>query len=90
MAMYSDDIGSIGGFIFENGEEIWLTKHDIGNPEPCEFHSDVQNTFFTTINLPGIPIGTPYGWSPDDNCWYYFVDETKKFKSQLMNESIFQ
>lgn len=86
--MYSDDIGSIGGFILDDGTEIDLTHDDIGTPELCESHSDVQNTFFTTIDLPEIPIGTPYGWSPNDNCWYYFVNNTKIFKSVLLNNIV--
>lgn len=87
MSMYSDNIGPIGGFVLENGTEIELVNDDIGTPVECDFEGDVQNTFFTTIDLPNIPIGTPYGWSPEDKCWYYFLADSRKFVSVLLNDN---
>lgn len=71
--MYSDMIGTIGGFLAPDGTEIHLGTEDIGEPIPVDDASDVQGHFFTGIDLPGIPIGTTYGWSSEDMCWYYFT-----------------
>lgn len=70
---YSDLIGPIGGFTLLDGTEMQLTRDSITDPVPVDVYSDVQRTFLTEIELPGIPLGTPYGWSSYDMCWYYFT-----------------
>jgi hypothetical protein len=84
-AVYSDSIGTIGGFVLPDGSVLRLTPDDIGTPERCSTtNSDMQETFTTNIDLDDIPLGTPYAWSPSDNCWYYMLDNGVYYNAYLL------
>lgn len=84
-AVYSDSIGTIGGFILSDGSEIHLTQDDIGSPHKCStINSEMQETFTTNIDLDEIPLGTSYAWCPNDNCWLYMLDNGEYYRASLL------
>jgi hypothetical protein len=86
MAIYRDSIGTIGGFVLPDGSEISLEYDDIGMPQLCGSLGDLQETFQTTIEFDGIPVGTTYGWCPQDDCWYYIIDDGVYFSVRLLKD----
>lgn len=79
---YDANVGNIGGFHYytvgssEPNFTLLLKPANIGACVDTQFTitpSDIQKIFHTTIDLPGVPLGTPYGWSHDFDCWAYFT-----------------
>lgn len=82
---WNSSIGEYGGFEYQkssdNSECINkpINLNEIGEITECDttqkysllkFINGLSNT---TVNLPGVPIGTPYGWSHIDNKWLYYT-----------------
>ena len=74
---YMPSIGECGGFVYKPSiTEVALTLPNIGDIVPCEKNytmEHVQELYKTSIDLPGVPQGSLYGWSHDGNCWLYFT-----------------
>lgn len=85
MATYDDSIGTLGGFWLDDGTTIELSLNDIGAPTKCyAFLEEIQKLFTTTMDIGPIPIGTKYGWSVEDMCWYYFVDDDTCYSTEYI------
>ena len=84
--MWDAGILPSGGFRYttNSGEEYIdrIDRADIGDITPCD--SETSTTFCSMTSIIGlsnvnveviasVPIGTPYGWDHEANCWTYFT-----------------
>ena len=82
---WNSSVGNYGGFEYQkssdNSETIKtpIELTEIGEIKECDNTKDyslfkyINGLSNTTVNLPGIPLGTPYGWSHVDNKWLYYA-----------------
>lgn len=41
------------------------------NSSIADAFANISGEGMTTIDLPGLPMGSPFGWSHEKNCWIY-------------------
>ena len=93
---YDADVGEFGAFhYYMNGSAVpnhtvVFQSHNIGAIVSLSDNitsADVQDIFFTTIELPNVPTGTPYGWSHNYDCWAYFTNGTDQLATYMSRYS---
>ena len=85
---WDSSIGSLGGFRYidysNNPTEKSIKKEQIGAITKCDPNKNLSpkskclGISKTTTELDSVPIGSDYGWSDSDDCWYYFTDESSE------------
>jgi len=82
---YDETVGRIGGFVYyktDTTDPVFsqhIVLENIGPVLPCvpAVHTaDIQKVCHTSVELPDIAMGTPYGWCHKHNAWVYFTHGT--------------
>jgi len=98
---WNSSVGNYGGFEYQKSSDnskiikIPIELTEIGEITKCDdtktysLLKHINGLSNTTVILPDISIGTPYGWSHFDNKWLYYTisnsDKPTHYANYIMN-----